>query len=670
MGTTIELMSAAVKHHQARNFSEAEKLYCQVLQSNPFHAEALHLLGVLSHQTGRDQVAIDYIERALAMNPKLAEAHYNLGLIQMAQGKPEKAAAGYREALRLKPDYAEALNCLGIILKDQGKPQEALACYERAIQIQPKLAPVYNNVGNIHMEQNRLENACESYREALRVNPNFFEAYTNLGNTLQRMGKPAEAITNYDQAIRVKPDYGDAHWNKSLALLLLGEFEPGWREYEWRWRTRTFTKRSLPQPVWDGSSLVGSTILLCAEQGLGDTLQFVRFIPLVKERVGRVLFECPKALLKMLADFEGIDQLVGVGSPLPPFDVHASLLSLPGTFGTNLSNIPARIPYLSAQPTLVDHWRAELEKLTGFKIGIAWKGSAANLADSRRSIPLAQFASLGRVPGVTLLSLQKGPGAEQIRQVADQFKVVDLGDRLDEANGAFMDTAAVMKNLDLVITADTATAHLAGALGVPVWIALPCMPDWRWLLERSDSPWYPSVRLFRQLRPGDWTDVFERMAVEVVRLAEVQRNAETSGRPVPSILVDVAPAEVIDKITILQVKAERMTDVAAAQGVRAEVARLQAVWASFAGAAPEMDALTAKLKAVNERLLDTKNAIGHCERQQRFGPSYIELARSVYHHNDQRAALKRRINELLGSTILEEKSYPEYTADADKVADE
>ena len=657
MGKPNDLMADAVKHHQAGNYPEAEKLYCQILEGNPFHAEALHLLGVLAHQIGRHQVAIDYIQRAIRIRPTLAEAHYNLGIIQMAQGKPDVAAACYREALRLKPDYAEALNCLGIILKEQKNPQEAMACYRQALQLQPNLAPAHNNIGNLMMDQDRLEEATACYREALRINPNFFEAYNNLGNTLQRMGKQAEAVVSYDLAIRVKADYGEAHWNKSLALLVLGEFEEGWREYEWRWKSKTFKERSFRQPLWNGSPIPNGTILLHAEQGLGDTLQFIRYVPFVKERIGRVLFECPKALLKLLADFEGIDQLVPVGSSMPSFDVQAPLLSLPGLLGTNLSNIPVKIPYLSAQPSLVEHWRQELSAMPGFKIGIAWQGSAANLGDNRRSIPLTQFAPLARVPGVSLLSLQKGIGTEQIGQVADQFTVVDLGDRLDEANGPFMDTAAVMKNLDLVVTADTATAHLAGALGVPVWIALAYMADWRWLLERSDSPWYPSVRLFRQQRAGDWSEIFERMAVEVVRMDEYQRTPRTA----PTILVDVAPGEVIDKITILQIKSERITDLSKVQNVRAELSLLEAACGRFLMRSPELEALTAELKAVNERLWDIEDDIRDCERQQDFGVRFIELARAVYHNNDQRAALKRRVNELLGSTILEEKSYADYS---------
>lgn len=510
-----DLMSSAVALHRAGNLPAAEKLYREILGSDPRHAPALHLLGVLACQTGRADAGIDSIRRALGIRPDFAEAHYDLGVIFMSQGKAAEAAACHREALRLKPGYPEAWNGLGIALKEQKDLRQAMECYRRALQLQPRLAWAHNNIGNVLMEQDRLKEALPSFREALRLNPAFFEAHNNLGNCLQRLGRLREALASYDDAIRVQADYGEAHWNKSVALLAIGEFALGWREYEWRGRRKNVKERSFRQPVWDGSVSPLRTILVHAEQGLGDTLQFVRYLPRVKERVGRVVFECPAALLALLADFPGVDQMVGAGSPLPAFDVQAPLMSLPGIFGTTVDSIPAEVPYLAAQPSSAEDWRRTFGDVPGLKVGIAWQGNPRHLMDRHRSIPLQCFAALARVPGVRLYSLQRGHGAEQLREPANQFGVSDLGPRLEN----FTDTAAVMKNLDLVITADTAVAHLAGALNVPVWIAIGSVPDWRWLLERTDSPWYPSARLFRQVRSGDWTDVFSRMAEELARLA-------------------------------------------------------------------------------------------------------------------------------------------------------
>ena len=274
----------------------------------------------------------------------------------------------------------------------------------------------------------------------------------------------------------------------------------------------------LPQPRWDGSDLQGKTILLRAEQGLGDTLHFIRYAALVKQRGGTVVVACQKPLLRLLQTCPGIDRLVVRGTELPPFDVQAPLLSLPGIFQTALTSIPARVPYVFADAGLVEHWRQRLATLPGFKVGIAWQGNPQVSKVQPHFIPLGAFEPLARLPEVQLISLQKGPGAEQLTTLNPAFPVTDLG-TLDEAAGPFMDTAAIVKNLDLVISADTVTAHLAGALGVPTWVALPFFPDWRWLLDREDSPWYPTLRLFRQAETGGWPSVFARMTAALAHRA-------------------------------------------------------------------------------------------------------------------------------------------------------
>jgi hypothetical protein len=290
--------------------------------------------------------------------------------------------------------------------------------------------------------------------------------------------------------------------------------------------------------------------------------------------------------------------------------------------------------------------------LTGFRVGIAWQGDPSYRWDRDRSIPLRHFAPLGRVAGVRLISLQKGPGMEQLREVSGLFPVIDLGPRLDESAGAFMDTAAAMKNLDLVITSDTAVAHLAGAMGVPVWLALAFAPEWRWLLEREDSPWYPHMRLFRQSRRGDWEGVFARMAGELRRKIGAAAPLE--------LHAPLAPGELIDKITILEIKMERIRDTTKLANVRVELAELAAVHERCLPSSAELAGLTSALKAVNEELWQVEDELRECERAGDFGPRFIQLARSVYQNNDRRAALKRQINEQLGSRLIEEKSYAAY----------
>jgi hypothetical protein len=341
----------------------------------------------------------------------------------------------------------------------------------------------------------------------------------------------------------------------------LGDWLNAWPEYEWRLQTEEFPRCPFPQPRWDGSPLAGRTLLVLAEQGLGDTFQFLRFVVSVRQRGERVIFQCQPALLSLLAECLGRADLFAQGSQLPEFDVYSPLLSLPGVLGTVPTTVPAPVPYMRAWAYLVDYWRHELaacgvrcstcdvntlpaEQLPRtthhtprIKIGIAWQGTPKFRGDRQRSIPLEQFARLAQVPGVQLISLQKGPGTEQLSVVGcqlsdnrplttDNSRVLDLGARLDEASGAFMDTAAVMINLDLVISSDTAVPHLAGALGVPVWVALALAPDWRWLLKLEDSPWYPTMRLFRQSSYGDWEDVFKRMTDEIKKWATDQTRME------------------------------------------------------------------------------------------------------------------------------------------------
>jgi hypothetical protein len=390
--------------------------------------------------------------------------------------------------------------------------------------------------------------------------------------------------------------------------------------------------------------------LLHAEQALGDTIQFIRYAPLVKARGGTVIVECQPPLVPLLRSCPGIDRLVAHAEPLPACDFQVPLLSLPGVFRTTLDTMPADVPYLFAEPERLDQWKHKLSDPAAFKIGIAWQGSSTFPGDRMRSIALAHFAPLARVPGVRLFSLQKGNGSNQIK-ASRQFGVTEFGDQMD-AGGAFLDTAAVMKNLDLVVTSDTAIAHLAGALGVPVWVALSIGPDWRWFWDREDCPWYPTMRLFRQRRLGDWDEVFERAAGALrQKLAPPPRTA---------ITVPVAAGELIDKIVILEIKAERVSDASKIRNIRTELAALRDVLDRSVPSSTRLVELTAALRQVNETLWQIEDDIRACERDQNFGPRFVELARAVYHTNDRRAALKRQINELLGSDLIEEKAYARY----------
>jgi len=498
--------------------AEAVASHQQALRLKPDFAEAHNNLGNALREQERLGEAVASIQQALRLKPSFAEAHSNLGNALQDQGKLEEAAASFHQALHLKPDFAEAHYNLGNVLREQGRLPEAVASLRQALRLNPSYAEAHNNLGNALREQGRLEEAAASFQQALRLKPNYAEAHNNVAVLLREGGKVEEALASYQQALKLKPDYAEAHKNLGMAWLLLGNFEQGWPEYEWRLQQKNLALPRLPQPLWDGGPLRGRTILLHAEQGLGDTLQLIRYAPLVKQRGGRVLLGCPPQLEGLLAHCPGVDLLISEGTPLPAFDVYAPLMSVPGLLKTMLANIPANVPYLSAGADLVRHWRDELAPVAGFKIGIIWQGNPRHKGDRQRSVPLSRFACLAKLEGVRLCSLQVGPGSEQLRDLAWQGAVMDLGSRLDSTSLA--DAAAVIVNLDLVIAVDTALAHLAGALGVPVWVALPYSPDWRWLLDREDSPWYPTMRLFRQTDPGNWVGVFERLVAEVRRLLQ------------------------------------------------------------------------------------------------------------------------------------------------------
>ena len=351
--------------------------------------------------------------------------------------------------------------------------------------------------------------AAACHAEALRINPGYAGAWRDLGVVQREQGQLTEAEASYNEAIRLRPDYAEAHLNRAILWLLMGDFERGWPEFEWRWRTRDIVVRSFPQPRWDGAPLPDGTILIYAEQGFGDTLQFIRYVERVKERVGRVVVECQPSLEKLLAGVAGIDMLVPEGAPLPEFDVQAPLLSLPRLFEA----IPVRTPYLTVPPGRVEAWRERLARVPGFKVGICWQGFLGRKSLRRRTVALERLAPLAEIAGVCLVRLQRGPGSEQLADV--RFPVWDPPDWPNDPGASWIETASLMQALDLIVTIDTAVAHLAGALGVPTWVLLPFAADWRWFLGRDDSPWYPSLRLFRQPRPGAWTELLDRVALEM-----------------------------------------------------------------------------------------------------------------------------------------------------------
>jgi hypothetical protein len=427
---------------------------------------------------------------------------------QLQVGRTREAAFQFRKALGIAPDYSEAALALGYCLHLMGNYEEALGIYDQLLASSPRSFAGWNNRGNTLLELCRFEEAAASYLMALDIRPVAHDTRVALATCFQALAKVEDSMAACDMVLGADPDHAEAHWNRSLLLLLTGNYQEGWREYEWRWKKRNFSspQRNFIQPQWQGENATGKTILIHAEQGFGDTLQFCRYVPLVAEQGMRVAFEVQPPLAALMVSLDPEVTVVPMGQPLPEFDLHAPLLSLPLIFDTKIDTVPTRIPYLSAHTDA--GWRGLLSADQGFKVGLCWAGKA--YPDPRRSCPASVLASLAGIRGVSWYSLQFGwnePFPFPMHDHTDQIK-------------DFSYMAALISQLDLVVTVDTAVAHLAGALGKPVWLMLPYVADWRWLTDRDDSPWYPAMRIFRQKKPDSWPDVLQRVRESLFNLQE------------------------------------------------------------------------------------------------------------------------------------------------------
>ena len=478
------------------------------LALEPGSAVTLANLGLALKQAGQLEAAIGIYRRALAVAPDHPQIHTNLGSALHEAGGAAEAAAHYRTAITLGPGQPGAYFNLASLMRDQGDLETAPSLFHRALRLEPGHADLHGGLAMLEQYRNRLDAAVPGYRRALALQPGRVDFYSNLGNGLNQSGRWGEAEAAYRRALLVAPGHGDARFNLSLVLLLMGRLREGWPGYEERWQTRQLIqdKRSFAAPLWQGEAASGKTLLLHGEQGFGDTLQFCRYAALARDKGMRIVLEVQPPLRRLLQSLEGCDGVLARGDALPAFDLHCPLLSLPLMMGTDtLADIPAPIPYIHPDAEAVALWAGRLGG--GFKVGLAWagaprSGSPAQAAfDRRRSLSRGALEPLLAVPGVTFVSLQKGvlagPG------------LIDFMAEMTD----FADTAALIATLDLVISVDTAIAHLAGAMGKPVWLLNRFDTDWRWLTGREDTPWYPTLRIFRQSSTGDWAGVIEEVAL-------------------------------------------------------------------------------------------------------------------------------------------------------------
>ncbi len=573
-----ETLATAVRHQQAGRLGQADSLYRQILTIESDHPDALHLLGVTMILRNRFDAAVELISKAIAVAPTAAMFHYNLGLALASMGKWADAISSYRQAfeldpchhmaaanlgdalknlhrfaeseeayrqaLRLDPAQADVQNNLGIALQAQGKLSDAENAYRAALQINSEMVAAYNNLSRLRRQQNRFDEAIDFAKTGLRMSPNLVELHFNLGSALLATGRPEEAAGELELAVRLRPDhlpainglgqalkacgryidamdaynrvlslapdYTDAHVNKGILLLLLGDLAAGFREYEWRWRWPAFAAElsKYAMPLWDGSDLSGKTILIHSEQGLGDTLQFVRFAKMLKSRgAQQVILACQETLVELMKRVPGLDDVIARTAPLPPHDVQCPLMRLPHLLKTTLKTVPAEMPYIASEPS---------RGTRPWSIGVCWSSNANHPEGARKNLPLEKLAALGVLTPAHFHSLQMGPAAQELQTANLPFKVQDDTRQISD----FSDTAALVSDLDVVVSVDTAVCHLAGAMGKPTFTLLPHDADWRWLVNRGDSPWYPIMRLIRQPKRGDWDSVIAQLLVELQKMRQ------------------------------------------------------------------------------------------------------------------------------------------------------
>ncbi|MFM9265650.1 tetratricopeptide repeat protein [Tychonema sp. BBK16] len=530
----------AVTLHQIGNLTEAATYYQQAIKIAPNSAQGHNNLGLLRQSQGNIDEAVFCFQKAIAINPLYVKALNNLGALLQHQGELPNAIACFKQALSATSNYVPALINLGVAMQAICQQEEAKRFYQQSIDLEPENPNGHHYLGTLCLELHKLAEAISHFERAVFLQPDYVESWNNLGSALEGFGDIQRAISCYNQALIFDKNCAKAHFNLGIALLLSGELPRGFAEYEWRWKTDQAKKMQwvhFEQPIWDGSDLQGKTILLRCEQGLGDSIQFVRYAPIVQQKGGKVVVSCYQELKRLFKAIPGIEQVVVTVDELPEFHLQAPLMSLPYILGTDLDSIPTNIPYLSP----ASGWSFSLDSNDNLKIGIVWAGSSEHLKDFTRSTYLSYFLKLLDIPGASFYNIQKELSAGD-RTLLNQIPVTDLSDNLND----FADTAAVISQLDLVICVDTAVAHLAGALGKPVWILLCFAPDWRWMLEREDSPWYPTVRLFRQQTVGDWEEVFDRLKTALQERARTHHppdRAGTGALPLQSNLLSPAQVE-------------------------------------------------------------------------------------------------------------------------------
>ena len=658
--------------HEQGDLDAAVASYKTALKLDPNHSSAHYNLGDALQDKGDLTAAIASYNKALQLNPNYPEAHNNLGIALLNQGDLVAAITSLNKALQLNPNYPEAHNNLGKTLQEQGDLSAAIASFKKALRLNPKYPDAHNNLGIVLLDQGGLTAAIASFNKALQLNPNYPEAHNNLGIALRDQGDLTAAIASYNKAVHLNPNYPEAQKNLSMAELLIGDYKSGFQRYEHRFQCKEDRGILYANPSstkWDGKMLSpGTKLLLTSEQGLGDTLQFMRYASAFKSQ-GLAISLCAPVKLHSLIRASGIDasplnheqaNLITEGQWIP-------LLSAARHLGVSPKNPVITQSYIKTTDDLIDKWKITLGTKERPVVGINWQGNPLQERTNSkgRSLPLETFKLITEDINISLVSLQKGPGSEQLETCSFKDQFVSCQDQISET-WDFLETAAIIANCDLVITSDTSVAHLAGGMGKTTWLLLHKVPDWRWGLEGDTTFWYPSMRLFRQKERGNWEEAMERVAVA---LQEHFGSGSTPPKPAPApqpalkpeqiqdILAPISLGELIDKITILQIKTQHLQGTAL-ENVKKE---LEVLENTLNDLQLNIDnTLIQCLKEINQDLWQIEDDIRDQERRKSFGETFIRLARSVYQQNDRRAAIKKEINTTYGSIFIEEKSYQQY----------
>lgn len=635
-----ELVIQAQSHVRNKNFNAAIETYNKALVLDVTSIETHYALANAFLENNQIDEALETFKKVISLDNKNILSHLHCAKIYVKKNDNHNAKIHFQAVIDLDNAHKEATTELARILCDEQNFDESIQLLEKLRAHYPDDIAILFQLANTLNTANYIDESLIIYNYLYAKYPQSSAITYNIAYTLKKLGRIAQALEFYNKTLELSPEHAEAHFSRGLAYLATGNFKEGWEEYEWRWKrdTQHMEKRNLSKPLWDGSDLHGKTILLHAEQGLGDTFQFIRYAKIARDKGGVVIAAVQNPLVDILSLCPYIDRVIPLTTPLPLYDVHAPLLSLPHILQTTEETIPCEIPYLYAHTQLVEYWREKLSADKNFKIGICWQGNPnyntpfLRTVVAAKSIKLKQFEPLFNVPGVSVYNLQKMAGEEQLHEIPSEWNLINFDENFDKIHGRFMDTAAVIKNLDLIITVDTGLAHIAAALGAPVWTFIPNPPDWRWMLDRRDTPWYPNMILFRQPRPGDWDSVIQEIAQKLQLLVE-QNNHSLSQQPLGDII------DTIIRLTIEtmhhRTKTDRTNDIQTIQNELIQRNIDELVMKKIKEYALELGKIHHQVIRVAHEMQQEENP---------FSQTYITLAQEYCRLNAAREDIKNAIN--------------------------